>query len=66
MLEKIIDIVVNAGKIVMQIREEGFQTQTKDDSFDYKYITESVGINFIHFRNPKRLKIELKEYGIKF
>ncbi len=35
MLEKIIDIAVGAGKIVMKFREKGFQTQTKNDSFDF-------------------------------
>jgi len=31
-----------------------------DDTIDYKNPTESVGINFIHFKNPKQLKNELK------
>src|SRR3989338_6466244 len=35
MLGKIVDIAVGAGRIVMQIREEGFQTQTKKDAFDF-------------------------------
>jgi len=37
-----------------------------DDSFNYKDATESVGINFIHFQNSKKLKNELKSYGVKF
>jgi HAD superfamily hydrolase (TIGR01509 family) len=37
-----------------------------DDSFDYKKSVESVGIKFIHFRSPRQLKTELKNYGIKF
>lgn len=36
-----------------------------DDSFNYKDATESVGINFIHFRNPKQLETELERYDIK-
>ncbi|MBS3170614.1 3'(2'),5'-bisphosphate nucleotidase CysQ [Candidatus Woesearchaeota archaeon] len=35
MLEKIIDITVCAGKIVMKMREDGLQTETKSDSFDF-------------------------------
>lgn len=36
-----------------------------DDSISYKEATESTGMNFIHFKNPKQLRIELKTYGIK-
>jgi len=35
MLEKIIDITVSAGEIIMKLREDGFQTKTKSDSFDF-------------------------------
>lgn len=36
-----------------------------DDRIDYKEVTESVGMHFIHFRNPKQLRSKLKSYGIK-
>lgn len=36
-----------------------------DDTLSYKRVTESVGINFIHFKTPKSLKVELKKYNIK-
>lgn len=36
-----------------------------DDSLNYKEATESVGINFIHFKNPNQLETELKNYGVK-
>lgn len=35
MLEKIINIAVGAGEILMNFRKEGFRTQTKSDSFDF-------------------------------
>jgi len=37
-----------------------------DDFLKYKEPTESVGINFIHFKNSKLLKTDLEKYGIKF
>lgn len=36
-----------------------------DDSLNYKEATESVGINFIHFKTPKDLKSEIKRYNLK-
>jgi len=53
MLEKIIDIVIDAGKIVMQIRKEGFQTQTKDDSFDFVTSADLESERFILKRLSK-------------
>jgi len=35
MKEKIINIAVEAGNIVMKLRKIGFQTQTKSDAFDF-------------------------------
>ena len=35
MLKKIINIAVGAGEIVLNLRKEGLQTQTKEDSFDF-------------------------------
>ncbi len=35
MLEKIIDIAIKAGEIIMYIREKGFETKIKGDSFDF-------------------------------
>jgi len=36
-----------------------------DDFLKYKEPTESVGINFIHFKNSRELKIKLKKYGVQ-
>lgn len=55
MLEKIIEIATKAGAIIMDIREKGFETQTKGDSFDFvtsadlaseKYIIEELRKEF--------------------
>ena len=35
MLKKIINIAIGAGEVVMNLRKEGFQTQTKSDAFDF-------------------------------
>lgn len=34
-IEKIISIAIEAGKIVMTLRKEGFETRTKNDYFDF-------------------------------
>jgi 3'(2'), 5'-bisphosphate nucleotidase len=55
MLEKIIDIAIKAGALIMDAREKGFETQTKSDSFDFvtsadlaseKYILEELKKEF--------------------
>lgn len=60
MLEKIINIAVGAGEIVMNLRKEGFQTQTKKDSFDFVTSADIESEKYI----LKRLSEEFPDYSI--
>ena len=37
-----------------------------DDGKNYQKTIEKLGMKFIHFKNPKQTKVELKKLGIKF
>ncbi len=52
MIDKIIDIAIEAGKIIMNIRKKGFEAKTKEHEFDFvteadeksdKYIRKELG-----------------------
>ncbi len=60
MLEKIICIAVSAGKIVMKLREDGFRTETKSDSFDFVTSADIKSEEYI----IKRLSDEFPEDSI--
>lgn len=60
MLEKIITIAIEAGKILMKSRKEGFQIKTKKDSYDFVTSADIKSEEFI----TSRLKEEFPEDSI--
>ena len=57
MLKNVIEIAINAGKILMKFRKEGFQTTTKTDSFDFLTTADIKSEEFI----LSKLKEEFSE-----
>ncbi len=47
MLKKIIDIAIRAGEIVMKIKENGFQAETKSDLFDFLTLADIESEKYI-------------------
>jgi len=46
MIDKIIDIAIGAGDIVMEARKKGFETKTKSDAFDFVTSADLASLDY--------------------